>query len=74
MIKTARTVGELRKLIEGLPGDTKILSASNDHSYCESKVVFGEAVYNEVFHWWSEYHGPKYLSKGELVKKALIVE
>lgn len=70
----ARTAGELRKLLEGIPDDTKILVPGCDHSYRPGTIVFGEAVYSDKYNHWSESYKSVPLQRGEKRINVLIVE
>ncbi len=51
----ARTVGELKKLIENIPDNTVILSPADDHNFDRVGLSIGTALYGS--HIWTEDHG-----------------
>lgn len=73
-MSVARTVGELKALIEDLPDDMKILVPSSDHSYYVGKIVVGEATYNKKYDCWCEFYDDIPLQKHEERVDVLIVE
>lgn len=50
------TVGELRKKLEGVPDDVRVLHPGSDHSYRETQAIDTTALYVGG-HQWTEDHG-----------------
>ena len=48
MIRGARTVGELRKLIEGVDDDVPLIVPASDHSYAIGDARLGTAIFYDV--------------------------
>lgn len=53
---------------------TEILTPAYDHSYRETKIQIGQAVWHTRYETWSEYHGREYMtSEDEVHEKWMVV-
>lgn len=62
------TVGQLRKLIEGMPDGAKVLAPTRDHSYAEPRASRGTALYDRKA-GWTEDHGEESTPEAEYGKR-----
>lgn len=49
------TVGQLRKIIEKLPDDTRVLAPSADHSFHDVDASASTALYDRRSGWTEDY-------------------
>jgi len=70
------TVAHLRKLIENLPDDTRVLRPARDHSYEPASGSTGTALYDAESRIWTEDYGEDSTPEAEYGKrhKVLIID
>jgi len=69
------TVAHLRKLIEHLPDDTRVLRPASDHSYKPAEGMVGTALLESEGNHWTEDYGEEMTPEADYGKrhKVLIV-
>lgn len=66
-------VGQLRRLIEGLPDDVVVLRPASDHSYAKADGAIETAGHMKREGLFFEWHGPEHANPGEVPVQALVI-
>lgn len=69
------TVGELRKRLEGMPDDMRVLTPAGEHALHEISACNEEHVARRMrpVRRYTEYYGPQYMEAGEVLDTAMVL-
>lgn len=67
------TAGTLKKILSRIPDETLVVTGGRDHTYRRTYAALAQAAFNQENDLFSEYHGKKHMSKGDVKISVVLI-